>query len=189
TTIVFLRDQLIRVVPFAQQLLDYSPDFVVRFYKATFIHFTIALLASAALMIRRFVISKNTVARQQLKWVVWGSALAIAPFTLLYGVGYILGSDTAGPLTDAAVLPLILIPLSLGYSVVRYRLMDVELVVRRGAVYALTTLTIAVLMGTIVYLVGSYAFGSNASASGELISLPLILGVAGMACLVMTTAP
>src|SRR5437870_337962 len=57
-TVVFLRDELVKVVPFAQQLLDYSPDFVVRFYRATFIHFTIALLASAALLIRRFVISK-----------------------------------------------------------------------------------------------------------------------------------
>ena len=35
------------------------------------------------------------------------------------------------------MLPLILIPLAFGYSVLRYRLMDVELVVRRVFVYAL----------------------------------------------------
>ena len=187
-TIVFLRDQLIRVVPVAQRLLDYSPNFVVRFYKAAFLHFTVALLVSAALLIRRFVISKNTVARQQLKWVVWGSVLAIAPFTLLYATGYILGADTAGSLTDAAVLPLILIPLSLGYSVVRYRLMDVELVVRRAAVYAFTTLAIAVALGAIVYFVG-YAFSGNVASSGEIITLPLIISVAAMACIVMIAAP
>ena len=186
--IVFLRDQLIKLLPFASPLLKYPPEFVARFYKAAFIHFTIALLASAALLIRRFVISKNTVARQQLKWVVWGSVLAIAPFTFLYGIGYILGADTAGSLTDAAVLPLVLIPLSLGYSVVRYRLMDVELVVRRAAVYALTTLAISVALGAIVYLVG-YAFGGNVSSSGEIISLPLIVSVAAMAIIVMIAAP
>src|SRR5207249_895794 len=64
-TVVFLRDQLVKVVP--RGLLNYSPEFVLRFYKAAFIHFTIALIASAALLVRRFVISKNTVARQQLK--------------------------------------------------------------------------------------------------------------------------
>ncbi|HLR04786.1 MAG TPA: ATP-binding protein, partial [Pyrinomonadaceae bacterium] len=186
--VVFLRDQLVHVLPAARRLLYYPPEFAVVYSKATVIQFTVALLASAALLIRRFVISKNTVARQQLKWVVWGSVLAIAPFTFLYAIGFVIGTDTASSLTDVAVLPLILIPLSLGYSVVRYRLMDVELVVRRAAVYALTTLAIAVLLGTIVYLVG-YAFGGNVASSGEIISLPLIISVAAMALIVMIAAP
>src|SRR6266446_5660731 len=187
--IVFLRDPLIRVLPFASSLLKYSPEFAVRFYKAAFLQFAIAMLISLALLIRRFVISKNTVARQQLKWVVWGVVLAIVPFTLFYATGYIIGTDTAGSLTDFAVLPLILIPLSLGYSVVRYRLMDVELVVRRAAVYALTTLTIAVALGSVVYFAGAYAFGGSVAASGEVITLPLIFSVAAMACIVMIAAP
>src|SRR5712692_3303716 len=186
--IVFLRDPLIRVLPFASSLLKYSPEFAVRFYRAALLKFAIAMLISLALLIRRFVISKNTVARQQLKWVVWGVVLAIVPFTLFYAAGYTIGADTASSLTVVAVLPLILIPLSLGYSVVRYRLMDVELVVRRAAVYALTTLAIAVALGAIVYFVGFYAFGGSL-ASGEIITLPLILSVAAMACIVMIAAP
>ena len=187
-TVVFLRNELTLLVPSARGLLEYSPNFAVRYYKAAFIHFVIALVASAALMIRRFVISKNTVARQQLKWVVWGSALAIAPFTLLYAAGYVLGDETAGSLTEVAVLPLILIPLSLGYSVVRYRLMDVELVVRRAAVYAFTTLAIAVAIGSIVYFAGVYALSGSVASTGE-ITLRLILSVTAMACIVMIAAP
>src|SRR5712692_2294629 len=186
--VVFLRDQLVRVLPAARRLLYYPPEFAVVYSKATVIQFTVALLASAALLIRRFVISKNTVARQQLKWVVWGSVLAIAPFTFLYAIGFVIGADTASSLTDVAVLPLILIPLSLGYSVVRYRLMDVELVVRRAAVYALTTLAIAVALGAIVYFVG-YAFGGGVASTGEIITLPLIISVAAMAVIVMMAAP
>src|SRR6266850_4726661 len=98
-TAVFFNGELTRVLPSAGKLIGYSPEFVVRFYKASFIHFAIALVASAALLVRRFVISKNTVARQQLKWVVWGSALAIAPFTVLYALGFIL-TESANPLTD-----------------------------------------------------------------------------------------
>lgn len=183
-TIVFFHDELVKVFP--NRLLDHSPNFVVAFYKAAFIHFAVALVASAVLLIRRFVVSRNTVARQQLKWVVWGSALAIAPFTLLYATGYIL-TETSNPLSDAALVPLILIPLSLGYSVVRYRLMDVELVVRRAAVYAFTTLAIAVAIGAIVYFAGSALVGDVAS-NGE-ITFRLILSVTAMACIVMIAAP
>src|SRR5437899_8713780 len=52
--IVFLRDPLIRVLPFASSLLKYSPEFAVRFYKAAFLQFAIAMLISLALLIRRF---------------------------------------------------------------------------------------------------------------------------------------
>jgi len=185
-TLVFFNGELSRVLPAIGKLN--SSEFVVRFYRASFIHFAIALVVSAALLVRRFVISKNTVARQQLKWVVWGSLLAIAPFMLLYGMGYIIGADTAGSLTDASFIPLILIPLALGYSVVRYRLMDVELVVRRAAVYAFTTLAIAVAIGAIVYFAGLYALSGNVASTGE-ITLRLILSVAAMACIVMIAAP
>src|SRR5215471_15970112 len=183
-TVIFLHDQLIRVIP--HQLLDYSPNLVARFYKASFIQFVVALIASGVLLVRRFIVSQSTVARQQLKWVVWGAVLAVAPFTALYAVGYIFG-ETAGPLTDIAILPLILIPLSLGYSVVRYRLMDVELVVRRVAVYALTTLAIALAIGSIVYFAGLYALSGQVT-TGE-ITLRLILSVTAMACIVMIAAP
>src|SRR6266404_473244 len=187
-SVVFLANQLELLLPSAHQLFDYSQNFAVRFYKASFIHFAIALVASGALLVRRFVISKNTVARQQLKWVVWGSLLAILPFLLLYGTGYVIGEDTAGSLTDASFIPLILIPLSLGYSVVRYRLMDVELVVRRVAVYAFTTLAIAVAIGAIVYFAGLFAFSGDVASTGE-ITLRLILSVSLMTCIVMIAAP
>ena len=182
--VVFLHDELIKIFP--HQWLDYSPNFVARFYKASLAYFTVALITSAVLIVRRFIVSKNTVARQQLKWVVWGTVLAVAPFTFLYAIGFIF-SETGGPLADAAVLPLILVPLALGYSVVRYRLMDVELVVRRAAVYALTTLAITVALGSIVYFVGGYTAGGIES-SGE-ITLRLILSITFMALIVMIAAP
>lgn len=183
--LVFFRDELVKVFP--RRVLDYSLNFGAGFYKAAFIQLIIALVASAILLVRRFVISKNTVARQQLKWVVWGSALAIAPFTLLYATGFIL-AESSNPLSDAAVIPLILIPLALGYSVVRYRLMDVELVVRRAAVYAFTTLAIAVAIGSVVYFAGLYALSGDVASTGE-ITLRLILSVSAMACIVMIAAP
>ncbi|MGZ8845299.1 MAG: PAS domain S-box protein, partial [Pyrinomonadaceae bacterium] len=182
---IFLHDELVKIFP--RELLNISSNFTARFYNVSFIHFVVALITSAVLLVRRFVVSKNTVARQQLKWVVWGTVLAVTPFTLLYAAGYVF-SEEAGPLTDVAILPLILIPLSLGYSVVRYRLMDVELVVRRAAVYAITTLAIALAIGSIVYFAGLYALSGDVASAGQ-ITLRLILSVTAMACIVMIAAP
>jgi len=166
-----------------------SESFVGFFYKLSFAHFVFGLVISAALLVRKFFTAKTAVLRQQMKWVVWGSLLAIAPFTLLYAIGYLLGAQSDPWLIDAAVLPLILIPLSFGYSVLRYRLMDVELVVRRVFVYALTTLAIALMIGSVVYLAGLYAFGNTDSFSSGEITLRVVVAVVAMAAIVMIAGP
>ena len=189
TTWVFLRDVVIRGLPILARVPSFSEQFIGWFYKAGFVHFSLGLLISAALLTVSLITAKTAVVRQQLKWVVWGSALAIAPFTLLYGVGYVLGAKSDPWLTEAAVAPLVLIPLSFGYSVVRYRLMDVELVVRRVFVYALTTLAIAVAIGAIVFLGGIYAIGTDEAVGSGEITLRLVLAIAAMAIIVVIAAP
>lgn len=158
---------------------------------------TAALTAGAFLLVRRFVRSESAIVRQQLKWVVWGSALAITPFTLLYAVGYLFGGGILGHyfgeqvqrwLTNAAILPLVLIPLTFGNSVVRYRLMDVDTVVRRTAVYVLTTLAIAVMIGAVVYLTVLSAFENALGMPGVRTTAGLIM-VAAMAVITMIAAP
>jgi PAS domain S-box-containing protein len=187
-TWVFLRDVIVHVAPFLSGAPGFSEKFVGWFYKASFTHFWVAKVAGAVLLIYTLVTAKTTVVRQQLKWVVWGSALAIAPFTFLYAFGFVFRGRSDPWLTDAAVLPLVLIPLSFGYSVVRYRLMDVELVVRRVAVYAVTTVAIALSIGAVVYLGGIYALGSAAASPGE-ITVRVVIAIAAMALIVMIAAP
>ena len=172
-------------------------DFSARLWVAEVACLSIALVAGAFILVRRFWKSESAIVRQQLKWVVWGSALAITPFTLLYAAGYIFGGGFADALlgetarrwmTDAAILPLALIPLTFGNSVVRYRLMDVDMVVRRTAVYVLTTLAIALMIGSVVYVAGLYAFGGEVITPG-VVSMRVIIAVAAMAVIVMTAAP
>jgi two-component system NtrC family sensor kinase len=186
--IVLLRDEMAKAVsvvgriPVSEQLIGFL-------YWLYILHLGIALVVSAALLMRTFVKAKSTVVRQQVKWVAWGTLLSITPFILLYAVFYLFGAPTDGWLTDVAILPLGLIPFAFGYSVLRYRLMDVELVVRRVFVYALTTLAISLLIGVAVYLGGLYAFGSDqASSSGE-ITLRVVVAVLAMAAIVMVAGP
>ncbi|MGH9914720.1 MAG: PAS domain-containing sensor histidine kinase, partial [Pyrinomonadaceae bacterium] len=100
-------------------------------------------------------------------------------------------SITGGWLVDASILPMVLIPLTFGNSVLRYRLMDVDMMVRRTAVYALTSITIAALIGIVVYVAGIYALGSgdNSSSTYEANVLRVLLAVAAMTAVVMAAAP
>jgi len=186
---VFLRGALTPLLPALKNLPNFSESFVGLFYRLTFAHFVVALIASVFFLIRTWIRAKTAVIRQQMKWVIWGSLLAVAPFTLLYAVGFLLGAQTDPWLIDAAVLPLILIPLAFGYSVVRYRLMDVELVVRRVFVYVLTTLSIALMVGSVVYLAGLYALGEGGPSSSGEITLRVVLAIVAMAAIVMIAAP
>src|SRR5687767_1416067 len=188
TSFIYLSDVLAQAIPVVRQIPELSESFVGIAWKLSFFHFVAALIASAALLVSTWVRAKSAVVRQQLKWVVWGSLLAITPFTILYGVGYLLGAESDPWLIDTAVLPLVLIPLAFGYSVIRYRLMDVELVVRRVFVYALTTLAIAMLIGAVVYLGGIYAIGGESFNSGEL-TLRVVIAIVAMAIIVMLAAP
>src|SRR6185503_14231056 len=189
TSFIYLRDVLAQAIPPLRSIPPLSESFVELSWRVSFFHFVAALIASAALLVRTWARAKSAVVRQQLKWVVWGSLLAIAPFTLLYGVGYLLGAQSDPWLIDASVLPLVLIPLAFGYSVIRYRLMDVELVVRRVFVYALTTLAIAMLIGTVVYFGGIYAVGGDQSFTSGDITLRVVVAIVAMAGIVMLAAP
>jgi two-component system NtrC family sensor kinase len=186
---IFLRGVLTPLVPVLRGVPNASELFVGVFYKTALLHFVAGLVASVVFLVHTWVKAPSAVVRQQLKWVIWGLVLAVTPFTLLYAFGFLWGAQTDPWLTDAAVLPLILIPLAFGYSVIRYRLMDVELVVRRVFVYVLTTLAIALMVGAVVYLAGLYALGGDQGfTSGEL-TLRVVIAIVAMAAIVMIAAP
>jgi two-component system NtrC family sensor kinase len=89
------------------------------------------------------------VLRQQLKWVTRGTILAIAPFTLFYVIPYLSGSMPTAAM-KISVLSLGLLPLTFGYAIVRYRLMDVDLIFKRGMVYTLAAALVVGLYFTLV---------------------------------------
>lgn len=188
SVVIFLRDELGKVIA-AVQAVPVTEPLIDLFYWLGIFHLTAALILSAALLVRTFFVAKSTVVRQQVKWVVWGTLLAITPFLFLYAIVYLIDAPTDRWLTDVAILPLAIIPFAFGYSVLRYRLMDVELVVRRVFVYALTTLAIALLIGAVVYTGGLYAFGSDQGVSSGEITLRVVVAVLAMAAVVMVAAP
>ncbi|HUK53244.1 MAG TPA: ATP-binding protein [Candidatus Binatia bacterium] len=93
------------------------------------------------------------VLRQQLKWVTWGTVAAIVPFLFFYVVPYFAG---AVPQTwqKLSAISLALLPLCFGYAIIRYRLMDVDIIFKRGLAYTAATLGVVVVYFTVIALVG-----------------------------------
>ncbi|MBZ5726707.1 MAG: PAS domain S-box protein [Acidobacteriia bacterium] len=98
--------------------------------------------------------AEDPIVRQQLKWLRNGAFCGILPFTLLYVLPYSLGV-IPNEYQKMAVLSVVLVPLTLAYAVVRYRLMDVEIIFRRGYAYTLATLCVMAGFYAIVFSLGT----------------------------------
>jgi two-component system, NtrC family, sensor kinase len=131
--------------------------------QAEYIAFVASIIISASLLLRTFIRTSSMVVRQQLKWVIWGMGVAGVTFAIFYLPSLftftsLLTAQVLAPelLKLIAVAPLVLIPLTLGYSIVRYRLTDVDVVMRRSFAYIFATLSVATLFGSVMAI--SYEF-------------------------------
>ncbi len=95
-------------------------------------------LAGALALHHAYVCASDAVLKHQLKWVTRGTWLAIVPFAGLYALPYFLGF-VPNAWMNASALFLVFLPVTFGYSIVRYRLMDVDIIFRRGIAYTLAT--------------------------------------------------
>ncbi|MGQ9896302.1 MAG: protein kinase domain-containing protein [Acidobacteriota bacterium] len=83
--------------------------------------------------------------RRRIKWIIYGTLIGIAPFAVLTAVevifeayrGVLAADPTYQLLTFFSEITYITIPVTLGYAIIRHRLFDVRVIVRRGVQYAL----------------------------------------------------
>lgn len=83
--------------------------------------------------------SQDEEIRSQIKWIFFGLTVGLTPFLFLYQIPQRLGLV---PLLseESASIFFIALPVALAIAIVRYRLMDVTLVINRSVVYSLLTI-------------------------------------------------
>jgi PAS domain S-box-containing protein len=113
------------------------------------VYLAICLVGGLALMVRALRRVRSVTARRQLRWIVWGTTVGAMPFVLGYVVPFVVGVDPSRPSEFSALL-LGLVPLAFASAIVRYRLMDVEVIIKRGVVYATAISAIAVIYALIL---------------------------------------
>jgi PAS domain S-box-containing protein len=96
-------------------------------------------IGAAVLFVRSYGKADSPLLRQQLKWVTRGTVAAVLPFTLFFALPYLLDLNPPRLLTNLAGFSLVILPLTFGWAIVRYRLMDTDLIFKRGVAYGLAS--------------------------------------------------
>ena len=116
-------------------------------------------LAAFAAFVDAYRNAESVTVSKQLKWIVWGTGAGMLPFALIYAVPYLGGLPTT-PEMELSLVPVVLVPLSFAYAIVKYRLMDVEVLFKRGILLASLMLGIAAIF-LAAFLAGTTWFGGD----------------------------
>ena len=126
-----------------------------------YVYLAVCFLAGLVALNRALSEVRSITARRQLRWIAWGTALGVAPFALGYSLPWAMGVEPSLPMQLSAI-PLGLIPLAYASAIVRYRLMDIEVIIKRALVYAAALSAIVAIY--VVLLQGVERFFSRGQA-------------------------
>ena len=146
-------------------------DVFEAFLEPGFTLFALAAIGSVASLVVRFRRSHG-VERQQLKWMAAASALVVTAWLVNAFVDQVLGADIS------LILPLALLalPAATAIAVLRYRLWDLGLVVRRTLVYgALTAILAGAYVGSVLLLQFVLSPGSDFAIAGSTLAVAALV--------------
>ena len=118
-------------------------------WRYSYIYAAIGIVFFLGMMLHRRRASPSAQARQQARIILWGSLLSFGLPGVWFGApmfGLLLRFD---PLLFASLL---IFPLAVAYAIVRYRLLDVDRVLRLGLGYAVLTVLVAIGYALIIAL-------------------------------------
>jgi len=130
----------------------------------------IYFLAAGLVFYKSFREAPSGVLRQQLKWLTGGTIAGSLPFALFYIVPFIFDAATRYWMRSS-VLSLILIPLCFGYAIIRYRLMDVDIIFKRGLAYTAATAAVAAVYFALVALIADIFHAQTSGPVGGMIAI------------------
>jgi two-component system, NtrC family, sensor kinase len=102
--------------------------------RAEHVYLVVCAVASLGVLVHAFRQITSETGQRQLRWIAWGTALGVGPFAVLYALPWAIGMDPPLALQLTAI-PLCVVPLTFASAIVRYRLRDVEVIIKRVLVY------------------------------------------------------
>ncbi len=135
--------------------------------KLDMLHFLVFLIITLAIVSISRARATNVLMKKQFMWITYGLGIGALPFGVLYGLPFILG-QIPSRISELTILFLALLPLTVAYSLSRYKLMDFEVLLKKAATLAFSYFVIASL-----YL----AVSSQTKISSENRLNAIILGV------------
>jgi two-component system NtrC family sensor kinase len=106
--------------------------------------FALFSLIALDIIIRDYRKAGNLIIKKQLKWIAYGLSAGIIPFTLLYIIPYTVGRIPSRS-SEFFIVFQALIPLTCAYSLSRYKLMDLEVILKKAVTLIFSYVVIAIL--------------------------------------------
>lgn len=141
-----------------------DPEYFVRVIalldRLEYVYLATFFTAGLAILLRALSRARSVTVKRQLRWIVWGTALGALPFALGYALPFALGADPSIPMGLSAI-PLGFIPLAFASAIIRYRLMDVEIILKRLLIYTSAVSAIVAIYVLILRASGGYIADSE----------------------------
>jgi eukaryotic-like serine/threonine-protein kinase len=138
------------------------------------LYVVVALAAMFAVTVRNYIRAREPDRRRRVRWVVYGTVAGIAPYLLTSVVdprssAGVRGPEVYTPLETFAAAALLLIPISAGYAVVKHRLFDIHIVVRRTVHFAIARGLLEALLLLPILALAAVVFAKPNVTLGEML--------------------
>ncbi len=133
--------------------------------------------STVGIQIYRYLRVYNPVQRQQTKWLVYAFSVIVVLEVLHLAIGGLVPAfnqpDSLYRLTRATmtIIFFLLIPLSIGIAILRYRLWDIDVIINRTLVYSTLTVLLALVYAGLVIALQSLLHG----LTGQAVENPLAI--------------
>jgi signal transduction histidine kinase len=128
----------------------------------------LTVVGGAVAIVRRLRRTSDAVQREQLRWLAWASAIMAVLYVLAFVPQAVLGSGASGwgdVVGLIAVFSFVLIPITIGFAVLRYHLYDIDVVIRKTVVFAILAGSITVVYVALAAGIGVFV-GSHSREIG-----------------------
>ena len=143
------------------------------------VHLGLLAFAAVAVLFRRFRRGAGWEQHRQLQWIAYGVGGGYLPFLIVYCVPYLLHAHVPMLVESLAVVPLGLVPLTFAYAILRYKLWDIEVIVRDTISWTLTLL-LGVIGFSLINLAVNRGLSEEMSLARNLLTFVSGLGLASL---------
>jgi signal transduction histidine kinase len=144
-------------------------------WQLLYLFMVLGLVVFYAMLIYRRLASTSPVVRQQSRIILVGSTFAFAPL----GAWIVITLMTVAPFDPLLYFPtFVLFPLSIAYALLRYHLLDIDLILNRTVVYGLLTLVVVGAYFLMVGVAGAIAQNTESLAASPMLLAAFVLTIA-----------
>jgi len=172
---------ILLALPAVRELLfPSSPRAYIQTWLMGYGYIAVTMMLFLVMLTVRIFRGESPVVRQQSRVIVFGAVIAFVPMMLFYLIPTVLGGQPL-PFNAALYFPLLVIlPLTVTYAILRYRLLDVDRILGKALTYTLVTALALVFFYLLVALLSialSWRVGADNSLLIAIYLLLLVLGL------------